>query len=846
MKLLRALFRGWTWTMALREARGSRRKLLLFSSSVVLGIAALVAINSLARTLEESVDVQAKVLLGADLVVSARDPFTVDDEKILATVPGESARETSFSSMLYFPGTQTSRLVQVRALSGNFPFYGSFETDPPNASGEFRPKGETLIDEAVLLQFGAKPGDAARIGTWETRVGGALKKVPGESLVFSTIAPRVYMPMEKLPETGLLKKTSLARFKVFYRLPPETDVKKLTEFLKEKSHGRLSTETVETRQQDLGRSIANLYTFLSLAGFVALVLGAIGLASAVQVYVSDKVGNAAVLRCVGAQVSDTFAIYVAQGIALGVIGAAAGSILGAAILQIFPMVLGGFLPIAVSPRISWRAVLDGFGVGAGVCAAFTLLPLLEIRSASPLRAIRAGFEPGASDGRERRLLFALILFVVYAFALTHSRKPAEGAGFATGLIVALGVLAAVAKMLSAGVKRLRFRGLPFVLRQGLANVHRPKNRTVLLLVTLGLGGFLLGTLHLSQHALLTEIGSLDRTNRANLVLFDIQSDQREAVKNVLKTNGYAVLDDAAFVTMRITSIKGESVEQLTKPGTRRGGPGWALRREYRSTFRGNLQDSEELVAGQWISRSNPTNGPVPVSVEEGIARDLQIGLNDPVVFDVQGVPVETRIASIRKVDWKRIQPNFFFVFPEGVLEEAPGFFIVTTRANSPEESSRLQNEAARLFPNVSIVDLRLILQTVDSVVSKVAWVVRFMALFTLATGLIVFVSSIVTTRNQRIRDAALLRVLGASRGQVLSIEAAEFALIGAFAALCGQGLALAAAWSLARWAFKVPFSANWTAVFVLTAGLALITTFLGLLASRGACSEAPLKTLREG
>ena len=320
------LVASWTWRMAWRDTRTSRRKLALYSCSIVLGIAALAAIGSLGTNLEQAVEEQTKALLGADLVLHSQEAFTPEDERLFQALGGEQSREVSLTTMAFFPRTENTRLVQVHALSGGFPFYGKLETEPTNAGTAFRQTAGGLIaEESLLTQFDARVGDSVRIGKLTANIAGRLEKVPGETVGLSAIAPRIYIPLDDLPRTGLLQPGSLARFAVYFKFGPDTNVTALVERLRPQLEKlRLRQDTVEERKRDLGRAMENLYHFLNLVGFIALLLGAVGIASAIHVHIKQKLGNVAVLRCLGSSVAQTFAIYLAQGMALGLFGALLG------------------------------------------------------------------------------------------------------------------------------------------------------------------------------------------------------------------------------------------------------------------------------------------------------------------------------------------------------------------------------------------------------------------------------------------------------------------------------------------------------------------------------------------
>jgi putative ABC transport system permease protein len=365
-----------------------------------------------------------------------------------------------------------------------------------------------------------------------------------------------------------------------------------------------------------------------------------------------------------------------------------------------------------------------------------------------------------------------------------------------------------------------------------------------LLVALGLGTFLVLTLYLTRESLLAEFRGSTGDERPNLLFFDVQDDQVAGLDALLRTQGAPALQEAPIVTMRISVLKGQPVADLLRdraPG--RGG--WALRREYRCTYRGRLADTEKLVAGSFVGRVEPGAAVVPISVEESLAKELQVRVGDEITFDVQGVPVRTRVGSLRSVEWQRLQANFFVVFPEGVLEPAPKFFVVATRVRSPEHSAAVQQAVVRAFPNVSAIDLGLLLQTLDGIFDKVSLVVRFMAMFVAMTGVVVLAGAVLTGRFQRVRENVLLRTLGATRRQVQRIMLAEYGVLGVLAAATGSLLAVGANWLLVHFVFETRFAPSplllLEAVIVVTG----VTVVTGLLASRGACDHPPLEVLRQ-
>jgi putative ABC transport system permease protein len=835
--------------MAWRDTRASRRRLLLFSLAIVLGVAALVAVGSLRDNLRTAIDEQTKSLLGADLTVNSRSEFPEAAAKYFSTLGEARAREISFNSMLIVPreGGPT-RLVQVRAIEGEFPFYGDFDTEPDDARAALRGGMNAVLEESVMIQFGLKAGDTVRLGTAEYRVAGSLRAIPGEAMAVTQMAPRVFVPMSTVGGTGLLQPGSLSRHRLYFKFPPGFDADALSRELRDKfREQRFGYDTAEERKRELGQSIRNVNAFLSLVGFASLFLGAIGVASAIHAHIRQKVPTVAVLRCLGATARTAFSIYLLQGLGLGIVGAGLGALVGIGVQLALPALLRDFLPFSFQLSVSWVALGQGLGAGLVVSVLFALLPLLEVRRVSPLLTLRSAL--AETNGRKRDwwqiALLGVIVLMVFAFATWQTGRLQWGIGFAVALLVSFGVLAGLAKAVSWLAKKLSLRALPYAWRQGVANLHRPNNRTLLLLVSLGMGTFLMMTLYLSRETLLSQLRVVGGNNRPNLMLFDIQDDQVDSLKQVLVEHGSPVRQHAAIITMRISSVKGRAVAEILKDRQSRV-PGWTLRREYRSTYRSEISDSEKITAGQFTGRLEAGVEPVPISVEENLARDLQVGLGDEIVFDVQGVPVRAKVGSLRSVDWRRMQPNFFIIFPEGVLDAAPKFHVMALRVNDAAQSAKIQQAVVRGHPNVSVIDLALIMQTIDSVYSKASFVVEFIALFTVVTGGIVLAGAVLIGRSQRVRESVLLRTLGATKAQVNRIMFAEYLALGTLGAAVGAVLAVGANWALAYYVFEVKWFAP--SAVVLLGGWAVVsamTVTTGLLSNRGICDHPPLAVLRE-
>jgi putative ABC transport system permease protein len=829
--------------MAWRDSRTHRRRLALFLSCILLGVAALVAVHSLGDNLKQAVDDQSRTLLGADLVISSQRVFTEEVNALIDSIGGEQSRQVRFASMVYFPKTDGTRLVQVRALEGGFPFYGTFETDPLQAANTYQSAHTALLDDGLLIQFGIEVGDSVRIGKHTFVIGGRIIKIPGEAMAFATVAPRVYIPLSDLQKTDLIKFGSLANFTASFKFGPEADISAIEKRVNAKREQyRIRTETVAGRQRRLNRTLGNLYNFLSLVAFSSLLLGCIGVASAIHVFMRQKQATVAILRCLGAQSNQVLTIYALQTSALGFIGAFLGAGLGLAVQYILPQVLANILPVELNVQISWPAIFQGMSIGMGLSLLFALLPLLPVRHTSPLRTLRTSFEEVRSpiDPLQALTVLLIALFITI-LSILQTGRIALGLDITAGFFAAFGLLMGAAHLIMKTVKRFFPTSWQYVWRQGLANLYRPNNQTSILMLALGLGTFLIATLYIVQHALISQVAMAGGQTRPNLVLVDVQTDQQQGVAGIIQAQNLPLIHRAPIVTMRLSHVKGALVDVYRKAHDLGR---WSLFREYRSTYRNHIYDSETITSGTWHGNTWDGREPVPISLEEGIAKNLKTTLGDTLTFNVQGIPIVTIIQSLREVDWQRIQPNFFVVFPTGVLEPAPQFHVFTTRVTSAVQSARLQRELVKTYPNVSAVDLGLILKTVDDVLSQVSFVVRFMALFSVFTGLIVLASAVTTSRYQRVQEAVLLRTLGASKRQIRRILFLEYLFLGGLAALSGLILSIGGAWALSAFVFDIGFSLPNAAIIAVFFLVTLLTVCVGMLNSRGIAERPPLEILR--
>jgi putative ABC transport system permease protein len=834
----------WVWTMAWRDARHNFSRLLLFTASLVTGIAAVVALDSLNYTLQSDIDRNAKELIGADFVVNGDKKFSAELQKAFDTVGMPQASEADMASMVLFLHNNQSRLIRLVALSGPFPFYGEIETLPADAYKRMQGGGYAMLDETLASQFEVSSDDSLRLGNSVFKVAGIVKKIPGGGGIMTTFTPSVYIAMRDLDSTRLVQYGSRVSYKQYFKTANDEQVKDIEKTLgplvKKAGH---SYDTVERRKEGLGEGFMSIYRFFSLLGFVALILGCIGVASSVHIYAREKREEVAMLRCVGSSGWQAFNIYFIQIFILGIAGSIIGSLIGIGIQQLIPVFLKGIIPFEVGFSLSLRSLGVGLLLGTVVSILFSVLPLVSVRFVPPLTVLRASSEPAGKFSKTKIVVLVLIGLFPMAFAAIQTKSIMTGLMFFLGLIAALGCLALVATLLLYLVRKFFPSQASFVLRHSLSSLFRPNNQTRVLLVTIGLGAFIISTLNIVEQSMLGQVEFTGQENQSNTILFDIQPGQKDGVVKLMQDNKLKVNQVVPIITCRLSEVKGKRVETLQNDTTD-DIPGWALSREYRVTYRDTLNSAEELIKGE-LQKKKEGKDSVWVTISEGMEENLKVSIGDSLVFDVQGIPVKVRIAGIRKVDWPKDPPNFIFVFPNGVLENAPQIYVTATRINDQQQANQFQQQLVMQYPNVSLIDLRLILSTVNQLFDKLGLVIRVLALFSIITGLVVLAGAVINSKFVRIKENVLLRTVGARTRQITMITLIEYAWLGLFAALTGMILSMGGGWLLTKFFFEITFGFDWVELLLIAGGVIVLTVTIGWFNSREVISTPPLQILRK-
>lgn len=870
--------------LAWREARSSARRLASYMIAITVGVAALVAINSFRANVIRSVDDESKSLLGGDLRISSNQAFPDSIQQLVDSLEtrklGSTAKVISTITIAVSPSGGT-KLVQLRGVYGPYPIYGAMETSPSDMWRSINSGQQVLVEPVLLTQLATKVGDTLQLGGMKYRISGTITNLPAEVTFRNALGPRVYMAGDMLDRTGLLKFGSIARYEAYINMPDETELQAFVD----QHHDLLQRSavgftTAREQAEQLAKALDALGRFLGLVGLAALLLGGLGVASAINVFIKSRRDTIAVLRCLGATQRTAFTAYLLQAVALGTAGAAVGVVAGVFIQAALPALFKNVIPFDVHVRIEWSVLATGLAVGTAVTTVFALLPLLEIRGITPLRALRHSLEPTRSADPVRWFVYALLLAAIAKLSIWQAGSARIGLAYTGVLALAALVLWICAAVLTWMTRRFFPRTATFPVRQGVANLHRPQNQTLAVTMAVGFGVFLLSGLWTVQRNILDWI-KLDSDVHAkpNLILLDVQPDQVADASAIVARYTAVSSEMTPIVPGRVAAVNGVSAFDLlantedphdAQRNGRRGSERdsqrarplvrspnephaerWALRRDYRHTYRPKPSDSEKIVAGKWWTGPHRPGTVAEVSAEEGVLSNLGAKLGDRITWDIQGAQIETIVTSVREVDWARFDTNFFFVFQPGVLENAPQTFVALVTVD-PKKTGGLQREISLRHANISAIDVGSVQKTLERIVGRVAFAVRTMALFSMIAGAFVLLAALAAGRYQRIRESALLRVLGATRRQLRAMLLTEYVALGLLSGFTGVLLGSTAGYLLMRFVFKLPrgmgrpgFSLPVASLGAMWLGVAVISTFMGLYTSRDALAGTPLEVLRD-
>ncbi|MBE7440166.1 MAG: FtsX-like permease family protein [Spirochaetales bacterium] len=843
------------FSMALKETRTARSKLIFCVASIALGTMALTSIKTTIRSLDTALAQQTRSLMGADLTVRSTQPLTSAKALALRADLEQSGAHRAelfeFNTMLR-TNTGRSQLVWARAFQGAFPFYGRIQTDPPEGLPQVQSGQDVIVIDPVLREkLQLLPGSLVRIGEKAFRVAGFYVKEPGGPASASAgFSPVVYFSSSWLPQTGLLSFGSRVRYSWLFKLPEGMDAGAWKEAnFQEALEDSIEIQTYREAVSQLQRFFVRLSYFISLMGLITLLLAGVGTGSAMAFFIRSRIQHIAVYRSLGASPAQIFQIYSAVALLLGLAGAIPGVLLGGllpGVLETFlKPLIADKLPIGLEMNFSWLSCLEGLLAGLLSVFVFTLIPVVRTRLIAPIRILRQNDNSDTlSTSKKDYLLYGagLILITIFILLLTVSQIDSVRISlmFAGSLLGALAILT-LASLLIMFLLR-RFQPAHYHLRQGLSNLFRPGNQTLSSILATGAGVFLLSSIFITQRSLEQEIAWEENASQPNVFVIDIQPEQKEAVEGILAETEQ--LSFAPMVTARLVALNDTKIntENVSRDASRREWDDQLRVREYFISYRSHLLDSEEIVAGQfWEGRPKE----LQVSVSDDWADRMDVGVGDTLSLNVQGRVLRAEITSLRRIRWQSMRPNAMILLSPGIIERVPPLYVASFRSPAPEAISRIQDRLVDRFSNLSVIDITEVMGSARHIITNVGLVINFLAALAILNGVLILLGTITAGRFARLRESMLLKVLGARRGDLNRILTTEFAALSLTGILLGALLAEL----LAQPVLTVFFQSRWAApsfwLLLILFLLALGNTLTGLWLSRDIMRTQPLTVLRE-
>ena len=835
--------------LAWRDLRSAKARFLFVILAVAVGVGSLTGVRSFSGAFRSMLLTNARTLMAADMTLRIFGQPSPEQEQLLRGLEARGVRRTRVTETVTMAAAANPQplLVTLKAVDpAVYPFYGAVKLEPPGEFAKALDDRAALVSGDLLLRLGAQVGDSIRLGGQEFRIAAVVAAEPDRLTGTLNVGPRVMISRGGLERAGLISTGSRAAERFLFRLPAGgPGVEEVRGILRKAFREGTIADYRETHPI-ITRGLNRITTFLSLVSLIALVVGALGVGTAIDAHLRQKMDTIAILKCVGARSGQVLRIYVIQTLMLGVAGGLAGVAVGAAVTRVFPLLLLRYLPV---PDFAWDPLPAAQGMAIGVAATllFTLPPLVGLRGIRPNIIFRREMADAAPRGRRGAAVAsgaAIVLGMAALAAWLVEGSPGDalrmGAYFAGGLAVAILMLAGAARLLLAALRGLVRRvRLPVTLRHGVANLYRPGSHSTAVLVALGVGVMFTLTVFLLQRSLLTQIAASAPPGMPNVFLVDIPGPDRDAV--VALAAGQAGVERApqvaTAVSMRIESVGGVAVENLPLQQF-----GRRFLRTRSVTWMAQKPAETDVVEGAWWDPARPPAEP-RVSVEEDAARILGVKPGAEIVWNAWGRRVRSRVAAVHRSEAVRMTARFEFIFSPGALEGMPAVYYGSMRVRPPDVAV-LQRALYERFPTVTVINVADVLEIVQEVVDQIAMVYRFLSLFTVFAGAVILASSVAGTRFRRVREAAILKALGATRRRVAGIFSVEFLLLGAVAGLMGGLLATGFTAALLAGLLDAPFTPDPLPALAAVALTALLAAGAGWGASWRILGRKPLEVLR--
>src|SRR5579862_8097056 len=845
--------------IAWRESRASSAKFLFVILAVATGVGSLTGVRGFSRAFHDLLLREARTLMAADLSVRFFGVASPEQAAAMETLERSGVRRTWITetlSMVSSGPVANPLLVSIKAVDPTvYPFYGAVKLDPPGALSEKLTADTVAVSEDLLLRLKIHVGDSVRLGGQDFRIVAVVTTEPDRMTGSLNVGPRVMITRQGLDRTGLMTVGSRASERYLFRLAPGSPgIEELRATLKKVFPDALITdfrETHPTITQGLNRAT----TFLSLVSLIALIVGALGVATAIHAHLQQKMDSIAVMKCLGARSREIVKIYALQTLGLGAAGGLVGVAVGAVVQAIFPLLIARYFHL--TPQRHWDVLTSGQGLGIGVLTAllFTLPPLLGIKRIRPgvifrreMAEAKPAWRERLRDQRSSLVAGACILAGIGLMAGWLTIGPPRdavrtGLYFTGALLASLAVLSTVAWLLLHGVRAFVRNSpwkLPATLRHGIANLYRPGNHAQAALVALGIGVMFTLTVYLVQRGMLVQMFKSTPPGMPNVFLLDITAQERDAMMAMLHAQSGVVgqPEIVGTVQAKLVTIDGTPIENLPLQG-------WAKRFQHpRSvTSAGQKPVYADVIEGAWWDPNKPSTEP-EVAVSEDAAHALHVHQGAHLVWTVAGRTIAARVACIQRIDSIHMNGRIEFIFRQGMLDGLPVIYYGSVRME-PKAVAALQRASYERFPTVTVINVADVLEIVQQVVDQIALVVRFISAFAILAGAVILASSVAGTRFRRVREVVILKTLGATRGRVAGIFSVEFLVLGTVAGIMGSVLASAFSALVLKRLLDAEFHVDLLPNLICILATGLIANIAGWLASYRILGQKPLEVLRD-
>jgi Predicted ABC-type transport system involved in lysophospholipase L1 biosynthesis, permease component len=841
--------------IAFRELRRSWRFGLFFIFNLSLGLTGFVSLEAFKEALQTSLTQNAKAILSADFAVSARRELTQDEvDKMRSVMTGAmEGRTYEFFAMLN--SSKGSRLVMVKAIDKTYPFYGELILEKGdvirNESDKeiFASKSAWIYPE-LSAQMGLKAGDEIVLGNLKLKVADLVKEDKTQTFRAASLAPRVFVNIDLIPESGLIKFGSTFTSAYLFKLPATANETQLKDAMyAQLTDPVISVETPQSAGEDSGRQLRYLSDYLGLVALVALFMSTLGAAYLYRLFLSQRMKEIAILRTLGLKSREALGVYILQVSILGLVAAIPTIAASYILLPLLSRLLGTLVPFELTPSITLSAAL--ICLGMGVIGSF-LVCLPFVVKIYDLKASRLFSEEKFSmgDTQTRWWVYVPMIVMFYFLSVYQAHSWRTGTIFVAALAVVLVALVVLGYgVVSAARMFSNLKSWP--LKYSFKSLSRRQGSSLAIFIAMGLGALLINLLPQLKNSLQNEFFIQKDSKVPSLFMFDIQDEQVQGVKDELKANNLEAIGLSPMVRARVLKVNGKDYERKIDEG------GFKSREDEREarfrnrgmnlSYRENLSTTEDLVEGRPFSGvfDPEKNSRAELSVEERFAERMDFHIGDVLVFDVQGVEVEGEIVNLRKVRWTSFQPNFFILFQNGALNDAPKTWIAAVPSIADDLREKLQNEMATKFPNVSIIDVVRTVTSVLETAEKMSWSLELMAGLALLTGYIVLYSIVRSQIRMRRWEINMLKILGASHRNMTTFVASEFAFLAFLSALMGAGLSSAVSFALSKFIFEGTYTFSWQGPVISVILISALSGIVALLASFDIVRESPLSILRE-